>query len=420
MNDDIKVKIVAIAKDEGAYIAEWVFHHLFIGVDAIDVYINRTTDNSFEVMDRINKEYPQVNCYSADWTDYCHPQVGKHLQYVVYGKAFEENRLSKEFDYILFIDVDEFWFSKGLRKNIKEIIRAANKPIAMVFQWINEMGEEPPFRKLGQTVKGFLHRNVKTMLHRNAPVKKLMLHYSELDNGKVGVFCDNQQFESEEKQSQLLKKELSKLRDVMIIHRNNRSEIEYVSLLSRGRPSDDIPIKLNRHGYNVGKKLIRLELEADVFQRYRKERELFFKRLDIETIIKEGQLFVLKRAERCIDSIDKVLQNHPQETRRVFCNVNYKSVVEKLAIKAHAENSNVSKDSQDEEQFIPTFFSCLNALFKKDANYLRDTATYFETRSLWLANFFIRRAFYARPNGALILRKMQRYALLRSRKSSSE
>ena len=46
MNNEFKVKVVAIAKDEGAYIAEWIFHHLYFGFDAIDIYVNRTTDNT--------------------------------------------------------------------------------------------------------------------------------------------------------------------------------------------------------------------------------------------------------------------------------------------------------------------------------------------------------------------------------------
>lgn len=42
--EPIVTKIIAVAKDEGAYLAEWIFYHLYKGFDEIEVLINRTTD----------------------------------------------------------------------------------------------------------------------------------------------------------------------------------------------------------------------------------------------------------------------------------------------------------------------------------------------------------------------------------------
>ena len=38
--EEIKIKLIAIAKNEAANLPQWVFHHFRIGVDSIDVYIN--------------------------------------------------------------------------------------------------------------------------------------------------------------------------------------------------------------------------------------------------------------------------------------------------------------------------------------------------------------------------------------------
>ena len=46
---ELKIKLVAIAKDEAAYLPEWIFHHLYFGFDAIDIYVNNTTDNTHEL-----------------------------------------------------------------------------------------------------------------------------------------------------------------------------------------------------------------------------------------------------------------------------------------------------------------------------------------------------------------------------------
>ncbi|WP_110648470.1 glycosyltransferase family 2 protein [Salinicola peritrichatus] len=53
-------KICAVAKDEGPYLAEWVFHHLHFGFDRIHVYLNRTSDASAAVLDRIARNHFQV------------------------------------------------------------------------------------------------------------------------------------------------------------------------------------------------------------------------------------------------------------------------------------------------------------------------------------------------------------------------
>jgi len=54
----MKIKLVAIAKDEAAYLPEWIYHHLHFGFDEIEVYVNFTTDNSYEVLAAIAKHHP--------------------------------------------------------------------------------------------------------------------------------------------------------------------------------------------------------------------------------------------------------------------------------------------------------------------------------------------------------------------------
>ena len=55
------IKLVAIAKDEAAYLAEWIYHHLSIGIKEIDVYLNGVTDNSYKLMRLIHAKHRNVN-----------------------------------------------------------------------------------------------------------------------------------------------------------------------------------------------------------------------------------------------------------------------------------------------------------------------------------------------------------------------
>lgn len=57
-----KVKIIAVAKDVGAYLAEWIHHHLYYGFSNIEIVLNRTADNSIQVLEHISKVYP-----AAQW-----------------------------------------------------------------------------------------------------------------------------------------------------------------------------------------------------------------------------------------------------------------------------------------------------------------------------------------------------------------
>jgi hypothetical protein len=53
-NNDLKVKLVAIAKDEAAYLPDWIFHHIYFGFDHISVYVNNTTDNTEKLKERLS------------------------------------------------------------------------------------------------------------------------------------------------------------------------------------------------------------------------------------------------------------------------------------------------------------------------------------------------------------------------------
>jgi len=50
----MKIKLIAVAKDEAAYIPEWVYHHLNFGFDSISIYTNNISDNTRDVIDKIS------------------------------------------------------------------------------------------------------------------------------------------------------------------------------------------------------------------------------------------------------------------------------------------------------------------------------------------------------------------------------
>ncbi len=92
------ITIVAIAKNEGKYLPEWIAYHLAIGVSRIVVYSNETADNQESILAAISasdsrvswRQWPSVSGASPQETAYNH-----ELQHVTTA-------------WVCFIDIDEF------------------------------------------------------------------------------------------------------------------------------------------------------------------------------------------------------------------------------------------------------------------------------------------------------------------------
>ena len=92
--------IVAIMKNEGHYLKEWLDYHLLAGVDHFYIYDNESPDNQAEVA----KPY-----VAAGLVDYI-PLPGKIMQYVAYNDAVKRFKFHSR--YMAFIDGDEFIYPK--------------------------------------------------------------------------------------------------------------------------------------------------------------------------------------------------------------------------------------------------------------------------------------------------------------------
>ena len=101
--------IVAILKNEGHYLKEWLDYHLLAGVGHFYLYDNDSTDNQAEVAK------PYVD---AGLVDYFRAP-GKLMQHYAYNDAVK--RFKFQCRYMAFIDGDEFIYPKSER-SIPEVI----------------------------------------------------------------------------------------------------------------------------------------------------------------------------------------------------------------------------------------------------------------------------------------------------------
>lgn len=348
MKNDIKIKIVAIAKDEAAYLPEWIFHHLYFGVDAIDIYINRTTDNSIDVLKKIQRRYHQVNFYSADWVDMLLQNIRSHLQFIVYAKAFHDEKESGEFTHIFFIDVDEFWVHKDLKTTLPDFVQAMSDHASISFPWFNMLGEEVCFNHMECNVRGVNGSQVKSIIHLGSDIrlmgqhipffdKKIDLSSCKLPDGNA-YLPDNQYY------VKLHSSEIDKDQDAFIIHRLMRSEEEYVSMLRRQRPLQNFPFKDNRFGFNrTHLKEREISFPSKAYSDYQVQRNYFFQKIDIETELDTAKKFIQARFENAVRTIDIVQPDKAKIIKQIFKGVTHQDVLDALE-KYYKRASEVNKD----------------------------------------------------------------------------
>lgn len=304
------VKIVAVAKDEAAYIPEWVHHHTYFGFNAIDIYINRTSDNSWDVVRTLQNTMPHLTCYSADWVDTCPAEAKNYLQFIVYAKAFDEEKKAQNFDYVMFIDIDEFWTPRDMQSSIQDVINQQPEASALSFNWFNEHGQDISFQPIQSQSVGQLSPLVKTLISLKVDLTEVGLHQSQLSSDKV-CLVDGDSYISSTDNKECLHQDLVKIRTVMILHRMFRSPMEYISLLSRGRPSDTLALKLNRGGYNKASGThTRFELNQEAYLVYAESLTEFLGQENIQTVLEQAKHFVCERYNTTLSAMgDMPIEN---------------------------------------------------------------------------------------------------------------
>lgn len=103
------IAAVCIVKNEADDIGEWIAFHIAIGIKTILIYDNASTDNTVNVVIAFSKKY-DVRLVRWDLTS-------QDYQRQAYEDAIK--RLLSEFDWIVFMDSDEFIASHDPRSSFK-------------------------------------------------------------------------------------------------------------------------------------------------------------------------------------------------------------------------------------------------------------------------------------------------------------
>lgn len=262
-----KIKLAAIAKNEAAYLPEWILHHIYFGFDQIEVHYNGTNDNTAE-LSHIFRDYP-ISLINADPI---FDAIDNSPQIYIY-KNILQSSFKQGFDAVLFLDVDEFWTPSDLATKVQDVVNSVEYFDTLSFQWKNKYEQ---FEEFGPAIEQQLlvdHvEQVKTLFKSYLVPKKMNAH-NALDKQLVYRFEDGSKGSFLNVQNSRVK--ICKTpQNAFILHRKERSEREYLASLLRGRPigkgKPGVQLKNNRSGFKPTHCYSSLKLPLDNFSEYRK------------------------------------------------------------------------------------------------------------------------------------------------------
>ncbi len=118
--------IVAVFKDESAYLKEWIEYHLLAGVNHFFLYDNDSSDNPQEILQ------PYIENGTVTYI----PYPGSRAQLMAYYDAVSDFKFLCR--YMAFIDIDEFIFpqsNKSIVEVADEILSGDEFPAGLCINW---------------------------------------------------------------------------------------------------------------------------------------------------------------------------------------------------------------------------------------------------------------------------------------------
>lgn len=254
------VRLIAIAKDEAAYLSEWVHHHLHFGFDQIAIILNGCTDNSRQLLERIAQHEPRLLVRDGDGLKAVCQLNGQNFQIAAYAQELALARQNSRVTHVMCLDIDEFWVTPGLQDTIHTYTDRYPQADSIAFAWHMEVPSNPePFSPAIQERYPIQkNRHVKSLTKISDRLIDLGIHnaiYNDgiylvadgsnfipnITNGATRAVLDQLQFIDQ----------ITFIDPAFIYHRLFRSQTEYLASLQRGRPNLDVQLKDNRWGYRT-------------------------------------------------------------------------------------------------------------------------------------------------------------------------
>lgn len=260
MTQTFKIKLAAIAKDEAYYLPLWVYHHLQVGFDVLDIRVNDTSDNSLAILKKLKAIYGERLRFSVEDEILAQCQsTHSSFQAHIYQQVYQET-LKEDFTHLMFLDIDEYWCAANFKSTIQDFLAQDFTFDIAMFQWLLDMPDlnrkmdDFPFKPQIQVQKD---PHVKSLINLQAQIAYVDIHTCALKKGDYVLENGTKVPLAEGAKSISILPEAiamqrrDQLNEYFIYHLSLRSQLEYLAGLMRGNKQvgDDSPIKTNRFGY---------------------------------------------------------------------------------------------------------------------------------------------------------------------------
>ncbi|MEM8842808.1 MAG: glycosyltransferase family 2 protein [Pseudomonadota bacterium] len=312
-----------MARNEAAYIAEWVHHHLYFGFAPIEIAVNRSTDASAKIVAKIAEQDDRVQLIDGDLLD----RPGHDIQRSNYRAA--RARLRKRldpWDYIAYFDIDEFWTPTDFTSSILTVLGKAGHPDITSFNWFVLASDTRPFApSFRPSFFGYHHVMVKSVIRIGLPAvvgaptcRPLWPVPNLVPDGPAIANRDRARTVALPTQ----------FGPAYVLHREHRSEVEYLAILGRGNPMPGAgSFKTNRAGYFATDRPNRrhksVDLAETVLRPYLASRRRFLERLDADAYLPKARAGVLARSRAVLEGYHALSEEEKQLRKRQFRRVDF-------------------------------------------------------------------------------------------------
>lgn len=196
------LSMLAIVKNEGANLQEWIEYHRIIGFEKFYIYDNESTDNTQEIL----KPYVDKGIVKY------HRFPGEKIQLSAYNHFLENHK--QETNWVAVIDLDEFIVSK--KTNLPEFLKRNKNVTQILVPWVF-FGSNGHIKKPnGLTIENYTKRAKKPRLYKGIINPQLALNIQVHKHDVAG------------------KTIFPKMTDIMINHYYCKSWEEYQKRANRG------------------------------------------------------------------------------------------------------------------------------------------------------------------------------------------
>lgn len=309
-----RVKLCAIAQNEGAYLVDWIHHHLHFGFDAVEVWVNGSSDNSVAVMEAVSATREEVSFRVADRLLEDSVRRGKYFQHRAYMRQSRAARRAG-FSHAAFLDLDEYWVPSDFSTPVSAFLPDDEEVNVVSFPWYLDVPDpqrEPFTTPFVQGAEVQVDRHVKSVVRLDDRIVQLRAHSAQTTAGRRLLVRDPFPMAPEDEVAQhygsfVTDEHLAvhggHLPEALVLHALNRSATEYVASLRKAhrRSEQDSPFRTNRDGYLPTRaRRLALPVAEEARAAYEASRARFREETGTVGLVAEAQEWIRDRADGVI------------------------------------------------------------------------------------------------------------------------